>query len=231
MPSVPAGPATAARLGRPTKLLLPPRRRRYGSRVIDKPLHILLIDANRARAGVIEEGLREAGHADVTIISDMQNLMRRVVDADPDVIIMDLENPNRDVLEHALAVSRAARRPIAMFVDRTDAAATEAAIDAGVSAYVVDGLRKERVKPILDMAISRFNVIERMRREIETAKAQLSERKTIDRAKGILMRTRGLTEDQAYQLMRKTAMNQSRRIAEVAQSLVLAAGLLEGDDP
>ncbi|MCB1513328.1 MAG: response regulator, partial [Hyphomicrobiaceae bacterium] len=111
----------------------------------DKSLNILVIDPNRMRASIIEEGLREAGHHDVTLLTDMSNLMRQVVDADPDVIIMDLENPNRDVLEHAFQVSRAARRPIAMFVDRTDAAATEAAIDAGVSAYVVDGLKKERV--------------------------------------------------------------------------------------
>ncbi len=173
--------------------------------------------------------MRDAGHGDVVLISDMRNLMRQVVEADPDVIIMGLENPNRDVLEHALQVSRAARRPIAMFVDRTDTAATEAAIDAGVSAYVVDGLRKERVKPILDLAIKRFNVIERMRQEIEAAQTELSERKLIERAKGILMRTRKLSEEEAYQLLRKTAMNQSRKIAQVAESLVLAAGLLEGD--
>ena len=195
----------------------------------DKPLHILVIDANRVRASIIEEGLRDAGHGDVVLISDMRNLMRQVVEADPDVIIMGLENPNRDVLEHALQVSRAARRPIAMFVDRTDTAATEAANDAGVSAYVVDGLRKERVKPILDLAIKRFNVIERMRQEIEAAQTELSERKLIERAKGILMRTRKLSEEEAYQLLRKTAMNQSRKIAQVAESLVLAAGLLEGD--
>jgi response regulator NasT len=118
-----------------------------------------------------------------------------------------------------------------MFVDRTDAAATEAAIDAGVSAYVVDGLKKERVKPILDMAIKRFNVIERMRQDVEAAKTELSERKQIDRAKGLLMRTRGLSEEEAYQLLRKAAMNQGRKIAQVAESLILAAGLLGGDAP
>ncbi len=196
--------------------------------MIDKPLHILVIDANRVRASIIEEGLRDAGHGDVKLVSDMRNLMRQVVEADPDVIIMDLENPNRDVLEHALQVSRAARRPIAMFVDRTDTAAIEAAIDAGVSAYVVDGLKKERVKPILDLAIKRFNVIERMRCEIEAAQTELSERKLIERAKGILMRTRGFSEEEAYKLLRTTAMNQSRKISQVAESLVLAAGLLEG---
>jgi len=193
-------------------------------------LRILVIDKNRLRASIIEDGLRECGHEHVVVVSEMAGLMRRVVDADPDVIIMDLENPNRDMLEYALEVSRAVRRPIAMFVDRTDSAATVAAIDAGVSTYVVDGLRKDMVKPILDMAISRFNAVERMRRELEEAQSKLADRVAIDRAKGIIMRAKGLSEEQAYQLLRKTAMNQSRRIAQVAESLVMASSLLGGDE-
>jgi len=118
------------------------------------------------------------------------------------------------------------KRPIAMFVDRSDQAAIEAAVDAGVSAYVVDGLKRERVKPILDMAISRFNAFSRMTRELEEARSELENRKLIDRAKGILMSTRGLTEADAYALLRKTAMNQNRKISEIAESLITAAGLL-----
>ena len=124
-------------------------------------------------------------------------------------------------------LSRSVKRPIAMFVDRSDKGMIEAAIDAGVSAYVVDGLRQERVKPILDMAISRFNAFSRMARELEEARSELEGRKVIDRAKGILMKSRGISEDEAYRLLRKTAMSQNRKIAEIAQSLVLAAGLLE----
>jgi response regulator NasT len=126
-------------------------------------------------------------------------------------------------------VSRAAKRPVAMFVDRSDVGSIEAAIDAGVSAYVVDGLKKERIKPILDTAISRFNVFDRLRRELEEAKGKLAERRSIDRAKGILMRTRGMSEDAAYTLLRRTAMNQGRRMAEIAESLIVASGLLGGE--
>ena len=193
-------------------------------------LNILVIDANRIRASIIEEGLREAGDVRVTVLGDTNGLMRRVVEIDPDVVVIDLESPNRDMLEHMFQVSRAVKRPVAMFVDRTDQTAIEAAIEAGVAAYVVDGLRKERIRPVLDTAMTRFKAFERLRRELEQAKGELSERKSIERAKGILMRTRGLTEEQAYALLRKTAMNQSRRIAEIAESLVTAAGLLGGGD-
>ena len=193
-------------------------------------LRILVIDMNAIRASIIEAGLREAGHHDVTILSDIDQLLRRIVDTDPDVIFIDLENPNRDMLEHMLHVSRAVPRPVAMFVDSADKASIEAAIDAGVSAYVVDGLKKERVKPILDTAISRFNAFSRLREELAEARNQLEERKLVDRAKGILMRTRGMTEEQAYALMRTTAMKQSRRSSAIAESLVTAAGLLAGEE-
>ncbi len=196
----------------------------------ERALHILVIDADRIRASIIEEGLREAGHLRVTVLDDVARLMRRIVDIDPDVIVIDIENPNRDMLEHMFEVSRAVKRPVAMFVDRADHASIEAAIDAGVSAYVVDGLRKERVKPILDTAISRFNAFEKLRRELEHARSELAERKSIDRAKAILMRTRGITEDEAYALLRRSAMNKSRRIVEIAESLIVASGLLGGED-
>src|SRR6266540_1868275 len=133
-------------------------------------LRVLIIDDNRVRASILEDGLREAGYTRNNVISDMRELLRQIVDYDPDVIFIDLENPNRDVLEQMFQVSRSVRRPIAMFVDRSDTASTEAAIDAGVSAYVVDGLRKERVKPILDMTIRRFNAFNRLREELDRTK-------------------------------------------------------------
>jgi len=192
----------------------------------ERALHILVIDANHIRASIIEEGLKEAGHVRVTIVDEAKGLMRRIVELDPDVIVIDLESPNRDALEHMFQVSRAAKRPVAMFVDRTDDASIEAAIDAGVSAYVVDGLKKERIKPILDTAIRRFRAFERLRMELDQARSELNERKRIERAKGILMRTRGLSEQDAYALLRSTAMKQNKRIAEIADSLITAAGLL-----
>jgi response regulator NasT len=195
--------------------------------MIRKSLTVLVIDENHIRASIIEAGLREAGHEQVTVVHDVAGIARRIAEIEPDVIVIDLENPNRDMLENMFQLSRVVKRPIAMFVDRSDQASIEAAVDAGVSAYVVDGLRQERVKPILDMAISRFNAFSRMARELEEARSELEDRKVIDRAKGILMRSRGLSEDAAYALLRKTAMNQNRKISEIAQSLVTAAGLLD----
>ena len=196
-----------------------------------RSLTILVIDENRIRSSIIEAGLRDAGHDRVTIVHDVTGIAKRIAEIEPDVIVIDLENPNRDMLEDMFQLSRVVKRPIAMFVDRSDAAAIEAAVDAGVSAYIVDGLRQERVKPILDMAISRFNAFSRMARELEEARGELENRKVVDRAKGLLMKSRGLSEEAAYALLRKTAMNQNRKISDIAQSLITAASLLApGDD-
>jgi response regulator NasT len=189
-------------------------------------LSVLIIDENRIRASIIEDGLREAGHFRVAVIHDVNEVARTIEATKPDVIVIDLENPKRDTLEHFFSLSRAIQRPIAMFVDRSDGAMIEKAVEAGVSAYVVDGLKKERVKPILDMAISRFNAFSRLTRELEQARSELEDRKIIEQAKGILMRTRSLSEADAYALLRSTAMNQNRRMVDIAQSLVTAADLL-----
>lgn len=189
-------------------------------------LNVLVIDDNRIRASIIEEGLREGGYDQVTMIDDMHGLARRIAELNPDVIVIDLENPNRDMLESFFQISRAVQRPIAMFVDKSDEASIEAAVEAGVSAYIVDGLKQERVRPILKMAISRFNAFSRLSRELEETRGELENRKIIDRAKGLIMRSRGLSEEAAYALLRKTAMNQNRKIVEIAQSLVTAASLL-----
>jgi len=189
-------------------------------------LTILVIDENAIRASIIEEGLREAGHANVTVVHEVNGIARIIETLQPDVIVIDLENPNRDMMEHLFQLTRTVGRPIAMFVDRSDTASIEAAVEAGVSAYIVDGLKKERVKPILDMAVSRFNAFSRLQRELADAKSALEERKVIERAKGILMKMRGLSEEQAFALLRQTAMNEKKKIAEIAQSVVTAAGLL-----
>ena len=189
-------------------------------------LSILIIDENRLRAVVIEDGLRDAGYANLTVVHDIVGIARRIADIAPDVIVIDLENPNRDVLESMFQLSRAVKRPIAMFVDRSDREAIEAAVNAGVSAYVVDGLKKERIKPILDMAVSRFNAFSRLQRELAEARNALEERKVIERAKGILMKMRGLSEEEAFALLRQTAMNEKKKLVEIAQSVVTAAQLL-----
>jgi len=195
--------------------------------MLGRDLSILIIDENKLRAAIIEDGLREAGHEAVTVLHSVKEAARRIVEISPDVVVVDLENPGRDQLEHFFSLSRALQRPIAMFVDRSDTSEIEAAVEAGVSAYVVDGLRKERVKPILDMAILRFNAFARLSRELEEARSALEDRKVIDRAKAILMKSRNLSEVDAYSLLRRTAMNQNRKIVDVAQSLITAADLLE----
>lgn len=189
-------------------------------------LTILVIDENAIRASIIEEGLREAGHSHVTVIHDIYGVVRLIETQKPDVIIIDIENPNRDMMEHLFQLTRTVSRPIAMFVDRSDTASIEAAVEAGVSAYVVDGLKKERVKSILDMAVSRFNAFSRLQRELTEARTALEERKVVERAKGILMKMKGLSEDEAFALLRQSAMNEKKKMAEIAQSVVTAAGLL-----
>jgi two-component system, response regulator / RNA-binding antiterminator len=188
---------------------------------------IVIVDENPIRAAILEEGLREAGFVAVEHIREMHNLLARIYALDPDVIVIDLENPSRDVLEQMFQVSRAVRRPIAMFVDQSDSDSIRASVDAGVSAYIVDGLKKERLKPILDLCISRFNAFSRLQDELDRTKSALEDRKAIDRAKGILMKLKGLTEDEAYVLLRSTAMREKKKIGEIAQSIITAAELLK----
>lgn len=187
---------------------------------------IAVVDPKPDRADVIEEGLRDAGYRDIHRLAEMSGLLERLSELAPDVILIDLENPSRDVLEQMFEVSRLVRRPIAMFVDESDMSMIEAAVEAGVGAYVVDGLKKERIKAILATAITRFNIFTRLQSELQATKAALAERKVIDRAKGILMKAKGLSEEEAYALLRRTAMSQSRKLSEIAQSVVTAAELL-----
>jgi response regulator NasT len=191
-------------------------------------LRIAIIDESGLRATILEEGLREAGFDDIEVVPPHGAFVARLERMAPDVVLMNLGNPSRDSLEEMLAVSRALARPIAMFVDQSDDDMIGAAIDAGVSAYVVDGLRKDRVKPILDLAIRRFHAFSKLQAELDEARTELASRKTIDRAKAILMESRGLSEPDAYALLRTTAMNQGRRVVDVAEALITAASLLGG---
>lgn len=193
----------------------------------DTALKILVIDENPIRRAIIEAGLSDAGFTSVTVLSNTTRLIDHIYNLDPDVVLIDLENPSRDVLEQMFQVSRVVRRPIAMFVDKSDKSEIEAAIEAGVSAYIVDGLKKERVKPILEMTVTRFHAFNRLKAELEQVKGALKERKIVEKAKGILMKSHGIDEEAAYGLLRKTAMSQGRRIADVAQALVSSVDLLK----
>jgi response regulator NasT len=192
-------------------------------------LRIAIVDESDLRAAVLEEGLRESGYSDIVRVPPRGAFVAELEGLSPDVVIFDLGSPSRDTLEEMLAVSRALARPIAMFVDQSDDQMIGAAIDAGVSAYVVDGLRKDRVKSILDLAIRRFNAFANLQKELQQAKTALAERRIIDKAKLYLMSTRKLTEADAYALLRGTAMRQGKRIAEIAQALVTAAELLDSE--
>jgi two-component system, response regulator / RNA-binding antiterminator len=196
-------------------------------RPMDPTIKIVIVDESPVRAAILEDGLREAGFTQVVRLGEMTNLLARIYAIDPDVILIDLENPSRDVLEQMFQVSRVVKRPIAMFVDQSDTASIQASVDAGVSAYIVDGLKKERIKNILDTCVMRFNAFSRLQEELERAKSMLEDRKIIDRAKGILMTAKGLSEEEAYTLLRKTAMNEKKRIAEVAQAVITAADMFK----
>jgi two-component system, response regulator / RNA-binding antiterminator len=196
-------------------------------RFMDPSLKIVIVDESPVRAAILEEGLREAGHVQVVRIAETANLLARIYAIDPDVILIDLENPSRDILEQMFQVSRIVRRPVAMFVDQADSASIRASVDAGVSAYIVDGLKKERIKNILDTCIMRFNAFSKLQGELDQAKSALADRKVIDRAKGVLMKAKNLTEDEAYALLRSTAMRENKKIAEIAQSVVTAAEMLK----
>lgn len=190
-------------------------------------LSIIVVEKDRDRAMLIVDGLRDAGDYDVMVIADESGLARRIAQRKPDLVLIDAGNPSRDVLEELALATGPLQRPVAMFVDKTDGALTRAAIEAGMSAYVVDGLRPDRLKPILDAAIARFHMLHKMRIELAETRRALEERKLIDRAKGIVMRARGIGEEEAYALMRRTAMDQGRKLVDVAQALVLSADLLQ----
>jgi response regulator NasT len=189
-------------------------------------LTVAVVDPSHARAAIVEEGLRAAGVARVVVIAETEDLLASLAEVSPDVVVIDLESPSRDLLEQMFHVSRAVERPVAMFVDQSDTAMMQAAVDAGISAYVVDGLKPERVKTIIDIAILRFNAFARLQRELSEAKNELADRKVIERAKGLLMQLKGLKEDEAYALLRRTAMNEKRKLADIARSIVTAADLL-----
>ena len=194
---------------------------------MQQPLRILIIDDSPVRSAILMEGLQEAGYLDVTVIADTRNLLKRIAELDPDVVFIDLENPNRDVLEQMFEVSRFVQRPIAMFVDSSDDQSISDAVEAGVSAYIVDGLKKERMQPILNMTIARFNAFNRLQEELASTKAALEERKAVDRAKALLMKMHGLSEHDAYQRLRSSAMRENKRIGQIAEALVTAMSLLD----
>jgi response regulator NasT len=189
-------------------------------------MRIAVVDESATRAAVIREGLDALDDCEVFVVTERRGLVARIGAIAPDIVLIDLGNPSRDVLEEYFAVSRALARPIAMFVDESDAESIGASIDAGVSAYVVDGFAPHRIRLLLDLAIRRFNAFARLQADLAEAKGKLAERDAIDQAKRILMDSRQLSEPAAYAELRRTAMNQGKRIADIAEAVITAQQLM-----
>ncbi|MDX2166652.1 MAG: ANTAR domain-containing protein [Deltaproteobacteria bacterium] len=186
----------------------------------------MIVDENAERAALIERGLRDDGCEVVATLIGRDDLQEVIGATRPDVIVIDMECPDRDTLEDMSRITQHQALPTVMFVDRSDSESIRAAVQAGVSAYVVGGLSPERVRPVLEVAIARFTEFQALRRELESARSSLEERKVIERAKGILMKRRGLDEEAAFKLLRKMAMDRKTRLATIARELVSAAELL-----
>ena len=189
-------------------------------------LRILIIDESRARAGELCAGLAMAGHQVAAVLPSALDLTAQIESIKPDVILIETESPSRDTLENLAVMNRDMPRPVILLTQESDAAVMRAAFRAGVSAYVVDNLDLARLKPIVDVAIARFEEHQNLKQELALATRKLSERKIVEKAKGILMKTRGLDEDQAYTALRKLAMERAQPLGKVADDLVAMARLL-----
>ncbi len=193
---------------------------------VDFDLKIAVVEPDRERALDIVNALKVEGWQNIIVLADATGLARKVGEFEPDLVLIDLTNPTRDALEQISLASGAEDRPVAMFVDDTNDEMTRAAMSAGLSAYVVGTPEPDRVRTVLKTAIARFQVTSQLRRELTAAKQALTDRKTIDRAKGMIMRARGVSEDEAYNLLRTKAMSEGRKVIDVATALLTASDLL-----
>ncbi|MGH8631074.1 MAG: ANTAR domain-containing response regulator [Burkholderiales bacterium] len=189
-------------------------------------LRVMVVDEDAERRDILKQGLEKVGHQVVAEVQSTVRLPLLVAQLKPDVIIIDTNSPDRDTLEHVCVITQNAPRPIVMFAADGDARTIREAVRAGVSAYVVDGLSADRVQPIIDAAVARFEQLQSLRSELASAQTQLTDRKRIERAKGILMKQKGLSEDEAHRWLRKAAMDENLKLAEVADHVIRAARLL-----
>jgi response regulator NasT len=188
-------------------------------------MRVLVVDESAEGAEMLRAALAPAGY-EVTALSSPLALLETIEKLEPDVIVIDTESPSRDVLEHLLVISQHTPRPVVMFTSDGTMKAIRAATRAGVSAYVVNGISAERIQPIVNAAIARFEEMQRLRTQLAEANQKLAERKLVERAKGLLMKSRGVDEDAAYALLRKMAMDRNLKLSELAQRLLDAADLL-----
>lgn len=193
---------------------------------------ILIIDPDKERAKLVEDGLRaEPQNKDAIIHYWPQFELMRLKDINPDIVIIACESPDRDTLDALQVANEVIPRPVVMFTDRTDANSTAHALEAGVAAYVVDGYVPNRISSILEVATHRFKQNQALKANLDKAIADLAARKLIDKAKGILMKSRNISEDDAYKMLRKHAMDKAKPMSAVAQDILAIANLLSpGDD-
>jgi response regulator NasT len=190
-------------------------------------MRVLVVDPDPARAALVVEGLAGVHPLEVRQAAIFDEHETAVFE--PDVVVVAADSPDRDTLESLQEASVANPRPVVMFVDRSEPGLAEAAVHAGVAAYIVDGLAPGRVRAILEVAMSRFQLMHQLRNDLEKAKADLASRKVVERAKALLMKERGLEEEQAYKLLRKLSMDTGRPLGAVAADLMAFAGVLKGD--
>jgi response regulator NasT len=199
-----------------------------GEVISPAPLVVLLIDSNPERAKLVEQGLTANSVVRQASRAGGPELLALIAELQPDVIIIDCDSPDRDTIESLRSVARHNPKPIVMFVEEGDGDLAREAVRAGVSAYIVDGLSSSRVQSVIDVAIERFRLIDALHKELAKSKEDLAARKVIERAKGILMEKRGMTENAAYEAMRSMAMNQGKQLKEVAESIISVTSLLGG---
>lgn len=191
-------------------------------------LKVMLVDEQAERLTVVAEMLETVGCEVVASLTPEDDLLGQVAQVRPDVVIVDMDSPSRDTLESLRNVQSTIPRPMVMFSQDDDGETIRRAVDAGVSAYIVDGLKSSRVRPILDAAMARFEQYQALEQELHKTRDQLEGRKKVDKAKGILMKERNLSEDDAYALLRKTAMAQNKKITDIADTIISAVDLLRG---
>lgn len=192
-------------------------------------MRVLVVDPDPARAALVAEGLAGVDPLEVRHLAAFDP--REAAAFGPDVIVVASDSPDRDTIESLREASASNPRPVVMFVDRSEPGLAEEAVRAGVSAYVVDGLSKARVRSVLEVAMSRFSLMHQLRQDLEKAKADLASRRTVERAKALLMKERGLEEEAAYRLLRKLSMDTGRPLGAVAADLLAFAGVLKGEGP
>ncbi|WP_341710523.1 ANTAR domain-containing protein [Limnobacter sp.] len=192
------------------------------------PLKVLLVDEEPGRAAILERALLDAGYVLVSRLSSADRLVEHVAVSQPDIVIVDIDSPDRDCLENMAVLSRSNPKPVIMFSDEDNEDTIAGAIKAGVSAYVADGMNPDRVRPIVQVAVARFREFQALKNELQKTRDQLADRKLIDKAKGLLMKHRNFNEDEAYHAMRKLAMERNQRLVDTARNVIEVFEMLGG---